>query len=241
MTRVTEKRQVSRTAGKKRQCIYCLHQNNEADEMLFKLIRLTKSLARHRTHQALLHQHAKVILARRRFLVRSRQPWKPEEMPSLGNIHNHCATSAQCLPRQRFVRAPPYAHPVRAGAWRKQDFSDTATLTSMFTVKRRDPRPAGGVAVGQRTQKGLRPAFACQSGLAPELGPLDKPVERHSTFLLCRSPPYRYQLQLLVRVDNSIIQIETCFFLQHDRFSRTTNAARERYAHQLHSLSTSRR
>ena len=185
MTRVTEKRQVSRTAGKKRQCIYCLHQNNEADEMLFKLIRLTKSLARHRTHQALLHQHAKVILARRRFLVRWRQPWKAEEMPSLGNIHNHCATSAQCLPRQRFIRAPPYAHPVRVGAWRKQDFSDTATLTSMFTVKRRDPRPAGGFAVGQRTQKGLRPAFACQSWPAPELGPLDKPVERHNVHGVC--------------------------------------------------------
>ena len=84
----------------------------------------------------------------------------------------------------------------------------------MFMVKRRDPRPAEGVAVSQRTKEGLRPAFACQSGLAPDLGPLGKPVEGHSTFLLYRSPPHRYQLQLLVYVDNSIIQIETYFFLQ---------------------------
>ena len=238
MIRVTEKRQISRTAGKKRKSKKSLHQNSEADEKLFKLTRLIKSLARHRTHQALLRQNVKIILARGRFLTQSRQSWKSEGMPSLGN--EHCATSAQCLPRQRFVRVPPYAHPVRADAWRQQDFSDTATLTSMFMVKRRDPRPAGGVAVSQRIQEGPRPAFACQSGLAPELDPLDKPVEGHSTFFLCRSPPDRHQLQLLVRVDNSIIQIETCFFLQDDRFSRTTNAARERYAHQWHSLSTSR-
>ena len=217
-----------------------LHKNNEADEKLFKSTRLTKSLARHCTHQALLRQHAKVILARGRFLAQSRQPWKSEKMSILGNIPKHCVTSAQCLSRQRFVRPPPYVHRVRVGAWRKQDFSDTATLTSIFMVKRRDPRPAGGAAVDQRTQEGLRPAFACQSGLAPELGPLDKPVEGHSTFLLCRSPPYRHQLQLLVCVGNSIIQIETYFYLQHNRFSRTTNAARERYAHQWHSLSTSR-
>ena len=83
-------------------------------------------------------------------------------------------------------------------------------------VKRRDPRPAGGVSVGLRSQEGLRQAFACQSGLAPERDPLDKPVEGHSTFLLCRRPPHRHQLQLLVYVDNSIIQIETYFYLQHD-------------------------
>ena len=238
----TEKCQISSNVGKKMSKVNrSLYLNNEADEKIFKLIRLRKSLTRYRTHQALLHQDGtKVILARRRFLPQSRQPWKSEEMPSLWKIPKHCATSAQCLPRQHTVRAPPDEHPARLDAWRVQDFSDTATLTLMFMVKRRDPRPRKGVAVGQRTQEGLRPAFSCRSGLAPELGPFDKPVEGHSTFLLCRSPPYRHKLQLLVRVEHSIIEIETCFFLQHDRFYRTANAARERYTHQWHSLSTFR-
>ena len=120
--------------------------------------------------------------------------------------------------------APSYTYTVRVGAWRKQDFFDSVTLISISMAKRHHTRPAESVAVCQRAQEGLRPAFACQSGLAPELDLLDKPVEG---FILCRSPPYKHQRQLLVRVGNSIIQIETCFFLQHDRLL-SNNQCRKR-------------
>ena len=217
---------MSSYVGKKRQCILKSPSNQRSWWEPVSILQIEKkTLTRYRTLQALLHQHVKVILVRRSFLARSRQPWKSEEMPSFGNFLTQCVTSVLCLPRQRFVRAPPYAYPVRVGAWRKLDFSNTATLTLKFMVKRRDPRPTESAAIGQRTQEGLRPAFACQSGLAPELGRLDKPVERHSTFLLCCSPPGRHQLQLLVRADNSIIEMKTCFFLQcHKRATRSSMA-----------------
>ena len=181
-----------------------LHENSEADEKSFKLIRLIK-ISCATPHSRSVASPTRQSNTRTRTLLDS----ITTTMKALGDTkpREHSQNIAPqahsaCHGNDSYALLP-YAHPVRVDVWRKQDFSDTATLTSIFMVKRRDPRPVEDVAVGQRTQKALRPVFTCQSGLASELDPLDKPVEDHSTFLLCRSPPYRHQLHPLVRVDYS--------------------------------------